>query len=145
MFEQAPVVQMQIEFGVGLVGRFCRREREQPGFAIREGKLLRIEQRLIRSVCCNRPLEGTKSLEPLVGHACEQGCQRSDLAIDFGWMLVVPVCSEAIGKVLDDSPVWPAAFQRFEYLVEPLDSPFCARERTLFFKTWTRSEEHTSE
>jgi hypothetical protein len=60
---------MQIEFGVGLVGRFCVREREQPGFAIREGKLIRIEQRLIRPVRRNRPLEGLKSLKPFITHA----------------------------------------------------------------------------
>src|SRR5260370_22684062 len=57
-------------------------------------------------------------------------------------MLVVPVCAETIGNVLNDSPVRPAAFQRFKYLVEPLDPPFGARERAFFFKTWSGGQHH---
>src|SRR5258708_35548681 len=128
---------MQIELSVGLVRRFCEREREQPGFAVRKGKTFCIKQRLIRSVLCNRPLEGLKSFEPFVRYACEQGRQRSDLAINFGGMPILPFRAEAIGNVPDNLPVWPAAFQRVEHLVEPLDAPFRAREGALFFKTWT--------
>src|SRR5258708_21649822 len=57
-------------------------------------------------------------------------------------MLILPFRAEAIGNVLDDLPVWPAAFQRFEHLVEPLDAPFRAREGALFFKTWTGGQHH---
>src|SRR5258708_13291175 len=133
---------MQIELSVGLVRRFCEREREQPGFAIRKGKPFCVKQRLIRSVLCNRPLEGLKSFEPFVRYACEQGRERSDLAIECGRMLILPFRGEAIGNVLDDLPVWPAAFQRFEHLVEPLDAPFRACEGALFFKTWTGGQHY---
>src|SRR5260370_36255799 len=87
-------------------------------------------------------MEGLKSLEPFVRYAGEQGRQRSDLAIDFGGMLILPFRAEAIGNVLDDLPVWPAAFQRFEHLVKPLDTPFRAREGALFFKTWTGGQHY---
>src|ERR1700738_5673290 len=138
MFEQPPVVQMQIEFSVGLVSRVCVRKREQPGFAIREGKLLCKKQRLICSIRRNRPLERLESFEPLICNAGEQRCQRSDLAINFGGMLILPIRSETIGNVLDDSPVWPAAFQGFEHFIEPLDSPFRACKGAFFFKAWAR-------
>jgi len=45
---------MQIEFSVGRFGCFREREREQPGFAIREGKLLCKKAAAICSVFCNR-------------------------------------------------------------------------------------------
>jgi hypothetical protein len=57
-------------------------------------------------------------------------------------MLILPIRAETIGNVLDDSPVWPAAFQGFEHLVEPLDSPFCARKGAFFFKAWARRQNH---
>ena len=60
-------------------------------------------------------------------------------------MLILPCGTEAIGNVLDNYPVWPAALQRFEHLVEPLDSPFRARERALFFEAWTGGQHHICE
>src|SRR5260370_13075691 len=101
---------------------------------MREGKLLRIQQRLICSVLCKRPLKGLESLEPLVCDACEQRRQRGDLTINFGGMLILPIRAETIGDVLDDSPIWPPAFQRFEDLLEPLDSSFGARTGAFLFK-----------
>src|SRR5260370_17901792 len=116
MCEEAPVVQMSIDLGVGLVRRFCKRKPEQPGFAIREGKLSCIKQRLIRSIRCNGPLQRLESLKPLVGHACEQGRQRSDLTINFGRMLILPRSPATIADVLDDSPPVPSPSQPSQHL-----------------------------
>ncbi len=59
-------------------------------------------------------------------------------------MLILPRRAETIGDVLDDSPVGAAAFQRFEHLVQPLDSPFRARKRAFFFEARARGQHHVS-
>src|SRR5260370_32198029 len=93
----------------------------------------------------NRSLKGLDSLEPVVCDACEQRCQRGDLTINFGGMLILPIRAETIGDVLDDSPIWPAAFQRFEHFVEALDSAFGARKCAFFFKARSGRQHHVGE
>src|SRR5579864_3875818 len=55
-------------------------------------------------------------------------------------MAVLPACTEAIGDVLDDAPVRPAAFERLEHLVKALDSPLGAGERAFFFEARARRQ-----
>src|ERR1700722_7450569 len=133
---------MEIKFGIGLVGGFRKGEREQAGFAIGKGKLFGIKQRLIRSVSSHRPLERLKTLQPLVGHASEQGSKGSNLAINFRRMLILPVRAETVGDVLNDLPIGAAALQRLKHFVEPLDSSFGAGEGAFFFQTWTGWQHH---
>ena len=52
----------------------------------------------------------------------------------------MPVRAHAVGDLLDDLPVRPAAFERFENPIQPLDAPLRAREGPFLFQTWTRGE-----
>ena len=81
MFQQAAVVQMQVEFVIGLIGRLGPRQREELRLAIGKRELLRVEQRLIRSIRRHGPLQRLVAFQPLVGHAREQRRERRDLVM----------------------------------------------------------------
>src|SRR5207244_12891181 len=72
----------------------------------------------------------------VVGHSGEKGSQRSNLGINLGRMLEIPVGAQTIGDLLYDSPIGPAAFQWFEHLIKPLDAPLGAGERAFLFEAW---------
>src|SRR2546422_1748726 len=47
------------------------------------------------------------SLKPFIGHPGEQRCQRSNLLINLGRVLEIPIGPETIGYFLYDSPIGP--------------------------------------
>ena len=145
MLEQTAVVQMQIEFGVGLLGRLGPGEREQLRLAVGKVELLRVKQRLIDAVGGHRPLQRLVSFEPLVSHAGEQRRQRGDFVHDLRGVLIVPIGAEAVGDVLNDLPIGPAVLERLEHLIEPLNAPLGAGERAFFFQARARGQNHIGE
>ena len=128
VFQQPAVVQVQIEFCVGLIGRADPRHGEQPRLPVGKREAFGIEERLVGPIGRNGPLQRLVSLEPLVAHAGEERRQRRDLVHHLRRMLIVPAGAEMVGDVLNDSPVRPRTLERLEHLVEPLDPPLGARE-----------------
>ena len=60
-------------------------------------------------------------------------------------MLIVPICAQVIGHVLDDPPIGPASLQRFEDLVKPLNAPLRAGESAFLLKARAGREDHIGE
>src|SRR5207249_12216242 len=75
-----------------------------------------------------------------VGHSGEHGRQRSNLRVNLGRMLEIPIRAETIGDLLDDSPIGPAALQRFEHFIKSLDAALGARERAFLLEAWAGGE-----
>src|SRR5438445_4815515 len=133
---------MQIEFSVYLVGWLRILQREKSRLAVREIELLRIKQRLVCAVRSHWPLQTFVSFKPFVGHSGEQGCQRSNLGVDLGWMLEIPISSKTIGDLLYDSPIGAGALQWFEHLIKPLDTSLGAGEGTFLFQAEAGGQNH---
>src|SRR5437764_666113 len=55
-------------------------------------------------------------------------------------MLEIPMGTETIGELLYDSPIGPAALERFEHFIKSLDAPFGAGERAFLLEAWTGGE-----
>ncbi len=51
-------------------------------------------------------------------------------------MFEIPISAETIGDLLYDSPIRPAAFERLEHLIKPLDAALGAGERAFLFEAW---------
>src|SRR5437879_6539722 len=51
-------------------------------------------------------------------------------------MLKIPIGAQPIGYVLYDSPIGPAAFERFEHFIKSLDAALGARERAFLLEAW---------
>src|SRR5436190_24081088 len=49
-------------------------------------------------------------------------------------MFEIPIGAETIGDFLYNSPIGPAALQRFEHFIEPLDAPLRAGERAFLLQ-----------
>ena len=115
MFQQPAVIQVQIEFRVGLTPGGSRQARGN-NRALPSGKAnpFGVEQRLIGAIGGDRPLQSLVAFEPFVVHAGEQRRQRSDLIHHLGGMAIIPVGAQPVGDVLDNHPIGPASRQRFE-------------------------------
>src|SRR5207245_10076246 len=64
----------------------------------------------------------------------EEGCKLSNFGVDLGRMCEIPLGAGTIGDFLYDSPIGPAALQRFEHFIEPLDAPLRAGERAFLLQ-----------
>ena len=97
-----------------------------------------VRHRSVGAMRCDRPLEALVPFQALIIDAGEYGCKRRDFVHHFGRMLVLPRRAKPIRYLLHDLPVRPAAFHRFENLVQPLDTPFRTGEGALFFQAGAR-------
>src|SRR5213594_2055935 len=57
-------------------------------------------------------------------------------------MLEVPTGAQTIGYVLYDSPIGPAAFERFEHFIKSLDAALGAGERAFLFEAWAGGQDY---
>src|SRR5580704_18960413 len=136
---------MQVEFRVGLFHRPRPGQREEPRFAVRKIKFLRVEQGLIASIGGNGPLKRLVTLEPFKVHSRKQGRERGHFAHDFGGVRVVPIGAKTVGDMLGNLPIWQAARNGFEYLMQPLDAPLGARECAFLLQAGSAGENYIRE
>src|SRR5271155_2539894 len=59
-------------------------------------------------------------------------------------MLIIPVGAKVIGHILNDLPIRTATFERFENLVQPLNSPLGAGKGAFLLKAWRAGQDDIS-
>src|SRR5205085_6403635 len=128
------IVQVQVKFSVRAIGGALPGNREEPGFSIGESETFGIEQRLIRSISRDGPLQGFVTLQPLVVDTGEHWSQRGNFIHDLGGMLIAPIAAQTVGDVLDNLPIRFTASERFEHFVEALNATLGASEGTLLLQ-----------
>src|SRR5713101_97484 len=98
VLQNATVVQEKIKVAIQRLVRFTEGNRVKSCLAIREGEPVEIEDRLVRSIRLDWPLQCLIALEPLIAHAGVEWGQRSHLSHDFGRVLVVPQRAHPFGN-----------------------------------------------
>ena len=144
MLKKSSIIQVQIILLIWLICRFRPDQWIKPGFPIREIEPLRIKQRLIASIRCHRPLQGLVAFKTLISYARHQWSQWRYLLIYLGRMLVIPFRPQAIGNLLNDSPVRSAVSERLKHLVKPLNAPLGTRESAFLLQARTRRQNNIS-
>ena len=134
VFEEAAVVEVEIEFGGGLFGRFDPLGWIEPRLAVIEGKLFSEEDGRVGSIFRDGPLQGAVAFEALVADASHERGEAGDLVHDLGGMGVAPVGAEALGDELNDLPIGFGFAEGLERLVDALDSALGAGEGAFFFE-----------
>src|SRR5690606_28744266 len=116
-----------------LVG-FGELHREEARFAARHVEAIGVKQRRVCPALSNRPTQGTKALEQLIGYPGEQRGAARDLPHDVARRLVAPVLTELSRKLRQYLPSRKGFTQRRHRLIEPLNASLRVHERAFLLE-----------
>ncbi len=105
VLQLAPVVEKQIELSRRSIAGLAELEREEASFLVREVEAVQVENRFVRAVWMNGPLERVVVLQSLEASTSIKWRERGHLGHDFRRMRVIPLATQAVGNVLGDLPI----------------------------------------